>query len=235
MALAVDLGKHRRELVLGGVLVAVVAVFFYLRAGSGPGGVPLDEAVMATEPPQAVSRAIGQLASVRLPSVLLDRLQEAKAPYDPTQRNIFRYGNIPPPPPTPEELAQIEAARLQAEAARQAAIRAEQERQAQLQAQQQLQAAQPPIDPSTGLPVGQQPPPPPRPTPPAITLRYSGVLGSASRRMAVLYSGEDVILAHVGDTVERQFKVLDIGYDWVKIGYVDPQFADEYQKLRMGP
>jgi hypothetical protein len=235
MTPALDLAKHKRELLLGGVLVSVLATFFYLRAGSGSEGITLEQAVLATEPPQAVTRAIGQLSSVKLPSVLLDRLQESRASYDPSQRNIFRYGNIPPPPPSPEELAQIEEVKRQAEQARLAAIQAEQVRQAQLQAQQQAQAAQPPIDPATGLPVGVTPPPPPRPTPPAITLRYSGVLGSTTSRMAVLYSGEDVILAHVGDTVEKQFKVLDIGYDWIKIGYVDPQFAQEYQKLRMGP
>ena len=110
-------------------------------------------------------------------------------------------------------------------------MRAEEERQ-RLLAQQQ--ANQPPIDPATGLPVGVTPPPPPRPTPPAITLRYSGYLGSDRDRTAVLYSGEDLILARAGDTVNGRFKILDIGYDWVKIGYVDPQFKDDYQKLRMG-
>ena len=230
-----DFKKHQRELVLGGVLAAVLVTFLYMRAGSAEGGVASDPAVFATDPPPAVAQAIGKLGSVKIPSVLLDRLQEAKAPYDPSQRNIFRYGNVPLPPPSPEEQARIEEARRQAEEARQKAIAEEQQRQAQLLAQQQAQAAQPPIDPNTGLPVGTPPPPPARPTPPAITLRYSGVLGSARGPMAVLYSGEDVILARVGDTVEKQFKVLDIGYDWVKIGYVDPQFADDYQKLRMGP
>jgi len=232
MALPLDFKKHRREMILGGVLVTVVAVFFYVRAGSSGAGAAGEDVILATEPPQAVARALSQLASVRIVGVILDRLQESKAPYDPTQRNIFHYGNIPPPPPSPEEVARVEEARRKAEEARQAAIRAEQER---ILAQQQALANQPPIDPSTGLPVGVTPPPPPRPTPPAVTLRYSGVLGSAGARMAVLYSGEDVILARIGETVEKQFKVLDIGYDWVKIGYVDPQFADEYQKLRMGP
>lgn len=230
----IDLKKHQRELILGGVLVATLAVFFYYRAGSAEAGAG-EQAIFVTAPPAAVTKALAQLSSVKLPSVMLDRLREAKAPYDPTQRNIFRYGNMPPPPPTPEEQARIDEARRQAEAARQAAIRAEQEAQARQKAEEEARAKLPPIDPSTGLPVGQLPPPPPRPTPPAISLRYSGVLGAAENRMAVLYSGQDVILAHVGDTVEKQFKVLDIGYDWVKIGYVDPQFADQYQKLRMGP
>jgi len=52
--------------------------------------------------------------------------------------------------------------------------------------------------------------------------------------MAVLYSGNDIILAQMGDTVNKEFRILDIGYDWVKIGYVDPQFTDQWQKLRMG-
>jgi hypothetical protein len=220
MAEALDLKKHQREIILGCVLVGLLAAFF-------SGGT-----VMATDPAPAVAQAIGKLSSVKLPGVLLDRLQEAKPPYDVTQRNIFRYGNIPPAPPSKEELARIEEAKRLAEEARQKAIQEEQQRQAQLLAQQK---AQPPLDPATGLPVGVEPPPPPRPTPPAITLRYSGVLGADSSRMVVLYSGEDVILARVGDVVEKQFKVLGIGYDWVKIGYVDPQFSDDYQKLRMGP
>ncbi len=232
MARSFDFGKHRREIVLGCVLLGVVGVFLYLQMGSSGAGEAGDGAVLATGPPEAVARALSQLNSVRITNVLLDRLQEAKAPYDPSQRNIFRYGNVPPPPPSPEELARIAEAKRQAEEARQAAIRAEQER---LKAQRQAQANQPPVDPSTGLPVGAAPPEPARPTPPAITLRYSGVLGSADARMAVLYSGDDVILARIGETVDTQFKVLDIGYEWVKIGYVDPQFADEYQKLRMGP
>ncbi|HEV8335261.1 MAG TPA: hypothetical protein VGR67_02455 [Candidatus Polarisedimenticolia bacterium] len=231
---ALDLQKHRRELILGGVLVATLAFFLYYRAGSSEAGAG-EQAVFVTAPPAAVTKALAQLSSVKLPSVMLDRLQEGKAPYDPTQRNIFRYGNIPPPPPSPEELARIDEARRQAEAARQAAIRAEQENLLRQKADEEARAKLPPIDPSTGLPFGQTPPPPPRPSPPAISLRYSGVLGAAENRMAVLYSGQDVILARVGDTVEKQFKVLDIGYDWVKIGYVDPQFADQYQKLRMGP
>jgi hypothetical protein len=160
---------------------------------------------------------------------------EREGPYDPTQRNIFRFGNLPPPPPSPEELARIEAAKQAAEQARQAAIQAELDAQKNAAAAAEAAKNQPPIDPATGLPVGMEPPPPPKPMPPAITLRYSGYLGSEHDKMAVLYSGEDMLLARSGDVVEKQFKILDIGYDWVKIGYVDPQFADQYQKLRMGP
>ena len=223
-----DLKKHRREVVLGGLLLAVVVTFLYTRAGAPPAGSAGDGAILATEPPGTVTKALSQMATVKLPGVMLDALSGARAPYDPSQRNIFRYGNIPPPPPSPEEVARIEAARRQAEEERVRALAAEQERQRQLAeqaVQQQIQAALPPPPP----------PPPPRPVPPAITLRVSGVLGSTRNRMAVLYSGEDLILARTGDEVNKQFRILDIGYDWVKIGYVDPQFAEEYQKLRMGP
>ncbi|MCI0407294.1 MAG: hypothetical protein L0191_01810 [Acidobacteria bacterium] len=235
MDLAFELKKRRRELTLGGALLVVLTVFFYTQSGGGPSGGAGEETVMVTGPPAAVAKAMAKIGSVKLPGVLLERLNDDRVPYDPTQRNIFRYGNLPPPPPSPEELARIEAAKQAAEQARQAAIQAELDAQKNRAAAEAAALNQPPIDPATGLPVGVAPPPPPKPMPPAITLRYSGYLGAERDKMAVLYSGEDMLLARAGDVVERQFRVLDIGYDWVKIGYVDPQFADQYQKLRMGP
>ena len=235
MDLATELKKRRRELILGGALLVVAAVYFTRSGGESTGGAA-QETLMVTEPPAAVGKAMAKISSVKIPSVLLERLSDEKVPYDPTQRNIFRFGNLPP---SPEELARIAAAKQAADQARQAAIQAELDAQknaaAAAAAAEEAARNQPPIDPTTGLPVGVVPPPPPKPMPPAITLRYSGYLGSEHDKMAVLYSGEDMLLARTGDVVEKQFKILDIGYDWVKIGYVDPQFADQYQKLRMGP
>ena len=235
MDLAPILKKRRREILMGVALLVVVAVFLYTRAGGGVTAGSREESTFVTGPPANVEKAMAKISSAKIPAVLLDRLSEEKIAYDPTQRNIFRYGNIPPPPPSPEELARIEAAKKAAEEARQAAIQAALD--AQKKQAEAVEAAknQPPIDPATGLPVGVDPPPPPKPMPPAITLRYSGYLGSEQNKMAVLFNGEDMLLARAGDVVEKQFKVIDIGYDWVKIGYVDPQFADQYQKLRMGP
>jgi len=234
MAVGFDFKKHRRELTLGGVLLALVTGALYMRSSSPAVGSGEGDVVFVTGPPPSVSKALTQLGSVKLVNVMMSQLSVHPARYDPSQRNIFRFGNIPPPPPTPEEQAQIDATRRAAEEARQAAIREEERRQAEAQAEAAARAAQPPIDPATGLPVGVPPPPPPKPTPPAITLRYSGFLGSSRDRMAVLYSGNDIVLARVGDTVNKEFRILDIGYDWVKIGYVDPQFTDQWQKLRMG-
>lgn len=233
MDLASELKKRRRELILGGALLVVAAVYFTKSGGESPGAA--QETLMVTGPPAAVTKAMAKISSVKIPGVLLERLSDERVPYDPTQRNIFRFGNLPPPPPSPEELARIEAAKQAAEQARQAAIQAELDAQKNAAAAAEAAKNQPPIDPATGLPVGVVPPPPPKPMPPAVTLRYSGYLGSEHDKMAVLYSGEDMLLARSGDVVEKQFKILDIGYDWVKIGYVDPQFADQYQKLRMGP
>jgi hypothetical protein len=233
MDLASEFKKRRRELILGGALLVVAVVYFTKSGGESPGAA--QETLMVTEPPAAVAKAMAKISSVKIPGVLLERLSDERVPYDPTQRNIFRFGNLPPPPPSPEELARIEAAKQAAEQARQAAIQAELDAQKNAAAAAEAAKNQPPIDPATGLPVGMEPPPPPKPMPPAITLRYSGYLGSEHDKMAVLYSGEDMLLARSGDVVEKQFKILDIGYDWVKIGYVDPQFADQYQKLRMGP
>ena len=234
MDLAPILKKRQREIAMGVVMLGVLAFFLYSRAGGGSAAGASDEATFVTGPPPNVEKAMAKISSAKIPAVLLERLSEDKIPYDPSQRNIFRYGNLPPKPPTKEELAAIEAAKKAAEDARQAAIQAAMD--AQKKQAEALEAAknQPPIDPATGLPVGVAPPPPPKPVPPPITLRYSGYLGSDQNKMAVLYNGEDMLLVRTGDVVEKQFKVLDIGYDWVKIGYVDPQFADQYQKLRMG-
>jgi hypothetical protein len=235
MGFAFDLKKRRREIGLVGALLVVVTVFLYNRAGAGAAGGASEDTMLVTGPPATVAKAMAKISAVKIPAVLLDRLGDEKIPYDPTQRNIFRYGNLPPPPPSPEEVARIEAAKKQAEEARQAAIQAALDVQKKQEEAAEAAKNQPPIDPSTGLPVGVPPPPPPKPMPPAMTLRYSGYLGSDRDKIAVLYSGDDMLLARSGDVVEKQFKVLDIGYDWVKIGYVDPQFADQYQKLRMGP
>jgi hypothetical protein len=232
MALALDWKRRKRELILGGALLMVVLAFLYTRTGTPASG---KETVLVTDSPPAVAGAISKISAVKIPGVLLERLSAARAPYDPSQRNIFHYGNLPPPPPSPEEVARVEAAKRAAEEARQQAIQAALVAQQQQMAKEQEALKQPPIDPATGLPVGVAPPPPPKPVPPAITLRYSGYLGSDQDKMAVLVNGEDMLLVRSGDIVEKQFKVLDIGYDWVKIGYVDPQFADQYQKLRMGP
>ncbi len=235
MELALDLKKRRREFILGGALIVVVSAFLYTRAGSSAAGAGVDDSLFVTGPPKEVAVALSKLSSVKLPGVILERLDDEAIRYDPSQRNIFRYGNIPPPPPTPEERARIEEARRAADTARQTAIEQEKLRIKQAEEAAALAAAQPPLDPSTGLPVGMTPPPPPKPVPPAITFRYSGYLGSEANKMAVLYIGDDMMMARRGDIVERQFKVLDIGYDWVKIGYTDPQFSDQSQKLRMGP
>jgi hypothetical protein len=232
MELSLNLKSRRREIGFAGALLVVLTAFLYTRAGSSPAGGSEAESLFVTGPPPGVAKALGKLSSVKIPGVIIERLGEEKVPYDPSQRNIFRYGNLPPPPPSPEEVARVEAARRAAEEARQAAILAEQKRLAE---EAESAKNQPVIDPATGLPPGVQPPPPPKPAPPAVTLRYSGYLGSERGKMAVLYSGEDMLLARAGDVVEKQFKVLDIGYDWVKIGYVDPRFSDEFQKLRMGP
>ena len=232
MDLVAELKKRRREVVLGGLLLVVAIVYFNFMSGGETSASGGEQAVMATGPPPTVAKAMAKLKGARIPGVLIERLSDDRIAYDPTQRNIFRYGNLPPPPPSPEELKRIEEAKAAAEQARQQAIQLELARKA---AEEEAAKNTPPIDPATGLPVGQAPPPPAKPMPPAMTLRYSGYLGSERDKMAVLYSGEDIVLARSGDIVEKQFRVLDIGYDWVKIGYVDPQFADQYQKLRMGP
>src|SRR5262249_23809844 len=178
MDLTEILKKRRREILMGVALLVVLTIFLYTRAGGGATPGSPEEAVFVTGPPANVAKAMAKISSAKIAAVLLERLSEERIAYDPTQRNIFRYGNLPP---SPEELARIEAAKKAAEEAKQAAMQAAldaQKKQAEALEAAKNQPPPPPIDPATGLPFGVDPPPPPKPMPPAITLRYSGYLGS---------------------------------------------------------
>src|SRR6058998_3437707 len=109
MELSFDLKKRRREIGLGGALVLVLSVFLYPRAGGPASGSAAGDIMLVTGPPAAVAKAMAQISSVKIPGVLLERMDDDKVTYDPSQRNIFRYGNLPPPPPSPEELARVAA------------------------------------------------------------------------------------------------------------------------------
>jgi len=160
--------------------------------------------------------------------------------YNQGGRNLFQYGPPKPPPPTPAELEAMrraEEARLKTleEEARQRAeqqqkqIQEENERRAkaaadellrQQEAQKALAAAGPRV-----------PPPPP---PPPINYRLVGYMGPASRRIAVLLNGNELVLGRQGDVLEGKFKLLSVGIDSVEMGYSDPAFKDAKKRIDLG-
>jgi hypothetical protein len=216
-----NLKGHMREVSLG---VALVALLVYLFLPSAP----------ASDPPsteeEARKKVSGTAASIlQGPDVDLALLTQQPGNYDGGGRNLFDYGVIKPPPPTPEELAAMaaaaEKARLEADAERKR-LEAEREaqRQAMLERQKQLDIDRPP----------QAPREPPKPIPPMFPYKFIGVLGESAARIAIFLDKDDFLLAKEGEDVKEKFRIDKIGYDTLQIGYTDPQFKEESRILKMG-
>jgi len=137
------------------------------------------------------------------PVVQMALLTRAAEGYDPAGRDLFKYGQRPTPPPDPD-VAKRKAAAADARA-KAAATRA-----------------------------AATPKPPPRPTgprPPRIDFAYLGYLGPKDDKIAVFEGNEEVILARSGEVFNEQFRVVDIQYESVVIGFTDPRFEARTETL----
>jgi len=73
-----------------------------------------------------------------------------------------------------------------------------------------------PVDPAP--PAG---PPPPPPVPP-ITLKFIGVMGSETIKLAVLSDGRGApFYGHEGEIVDGRYRILKIGVESLEIAYAD--------------
>jgi hypothetical protein len=214
------LKERQKEIILGAILVAIAFVLWQnLGGGSGTAG----GAAPAGGGPRVDLPGIQKM----MPKVDWAALSAPRPAYDPSGRNIFQFGVIPPPPPpvlTAQEKAAIAAAQAAAEAERkrqEEAMRLAQETAAaQAKAQADYQASLPP-------------PPPPKPVPPAINYKFIGYVGPSESKIAVLHDGTDLIFVRQGEKIGGQFKILEIGYESIKFGYTDPRFKGETTTLPM--
>lgn len=138
------------------------------------------------------------------PQILMARLSRPAEDYDPRGRNLFDYWT--PPPPQPPRIV----------------------------------PRKPPPRPMATTPPKAAPPPKPRPPrsrgpkPPGIAFTYLGFLGPKDDKIAVFEHGEgEMTLARVGEIVQRQFRVVDFGYETVVMGYTDERFKDRTTELAM--
>lgn len=111
-------------------------------------------------------------------------------------RDPFRFAQAPPPPPPPQP-RQLSAAELAEQERARAA--AEAERQRLLAEQARLDAI---------------------PKPPAVDLTYLGSFGPETRKIAVLFDGQNIYNALAGDVVGGKFVVDRIGYESVDLKFV---------------
>jgi len=213
-----SLMAKRKEIMLGVLLVLLVVVFWKTMTGDGT--------VIGSG-----SRLYGaggrvDYAAKKLFPVPWNLLTSARPTYDPEGRNIFQFGAPPPPPPRQISQAEqntIDDARRRAE-------------QARLEAMNRAKAPPPQAAPPPPPPQQTTPPPPaepPAPTPPPINYKFIGYLGPPQNKIAVLHDGTEMVFVSSGDELDEKFRILDIGYESIKFGFLDPQFKSESRTLPM--
>ena len=69
---------------------------------------------------------------------------------------------------------------------------------------------------------------------PAIDLRYMGMVGATEDKIAIFLDGNEFLLAKEGEVVKEHFRVMEIGYDTLRMGYTDPYFEDEHRIMNLG-
>lgn len=161
-----------------------------------------------------------KVALVDPPRVRLDVLERRADAIDENDRDLFKYSQRPP---SARELARL---RAEAEAQRRAeeAARLAAEEAARRAAEENARRA---------AELAANPPPPPPPQPPSMAFKYIGYLGPKNARIAVFEEAGDLMLAKIGETVREQFKVVDIKYDSVVMGYKKKEFEGMTKELPM--
>lgn len=140
------------------------------------------------------------------PVVRMDQLTASFEAYDAAGRDLFKYGQ---PPKSPQQ--------IEAETRRQEAI-----------ARQQSAPPPPPPPPPVTQPVRTGPPPPP-----SINLTYLGYFGPKEGKIAIFENGKDILIAQEGEVVLDQFKVVEIRYESVVMGYTKPEYQKQTRELAM--
>lgn len=137
------------------------------------------------------------LLSGDAPRIRMDLLAGLAEPYNPKGRDLFKYAQRPP-----------SQAELDAAAARKV---------------ERVMKQAPKVD--RPPPVVKRPPPKPTgPVPPRVTFKYIARIGPQADPMAVFEDGDELILARVGEVVLKKFKVVEIEYETVVMGYTDERF-----------
>jgi len=201
-----------REIVLAIFLVGVIAFF----AWRWHGGEAAEASRGGTHAAQAAFAA-----GADLPLLALDRASDLPSVDDAKLRNLFNYSKSPD---------EYEAERLEAERIKKLAAEAERRRR-----EEQERAAKEADERAKW--AREHPAPPPAPTPPEMSFKFLGYLGKPADKLAVLSDtggGGDIHSVRAGEGIDGKFKVLQIDYETMTLGYTDPKFSQEQKILRMG-
>jgi len=147
----------------------------------------------------------GAYSASSAPVVELALLEGHSEPYDPGGRDLFKYSQ---PPEDPDAVARRAAA---ADARR----KAEDER----RRNRQKQKNQPKIAAV--------------PQPPGIPLQFIGYFGPKDDKIVAFLDGDDLYIAQTGDVLQDQFRVVEIKYETVVMGYTDEKWAGRTRELNL--
>ncbi len=155
---------------------------------------------------EKLAKAEGSYVAADAPVVELARLASTTETYDPAGRDLFKYSK---PPADPDDLARRQALE---DARRKAREDAEKRRLAE--------ARNRPRVPAT-------------PQPPGIPLKYIGYLGPKDDRIAVFEDDKELFLAKSGEVLLEKFRVVEIRYETVVMGFTDQKWLDRTRELTM--
>ncbi len=185
-----------REIILAAILISAVIWLIWYVAGRAMDGSSGD----------AEKDGADAFKAREAPAVRMDLLAGLAEPYEQGGRDLFKYAKRPP------TAAELEAERLRLEAerlAREAALKAQREARNNRTDHRSARLRRPSRQ---------------GPRPPSISFKYIGYLGPKDDRIAVFEQGEELLLARIGETLQDDFKVREIEYEKVVIGYTDPRF-----------
>ena len=68
---------------------------------------------------------------------------------------------------------------------------------------------------------------------PRIDLTYLGYLGPKDDRIAVFEDGEAVVLGRIGEVIKDDYRIIEIQYGSVVMGFTRPDLENKTQTLNM--
>lgn len=71
------------------------------------------------------------------------------------------------------------------------------------------------------------------PDPPEMSLKFVGFIGPPAEKTVFLIDeeAEENYVGGVGEAIAGQFRILEIGYEYVDIGYTDPLFEGQSERI----
>lgn len=212
MALNLNIGRLRKlnqremMLVLLVGVIGVISMIYFFRSGSGIGIARLESRFTAEQ-------ARAEIRSrLRVPPIDLALLEEPTDAFV-NDRNLFNYGQkkrtrpTAPPPKSDTPITVLDPIAGDG-------IKTPEEVEAAEEKKAAEEAAK-------------------LPDPPEVTLQFVGFIGPPSEKTIFLTDeeAEENYIGTVGEAIAGQFRILTIGYEYVEIGFTDPIFEGQSERI----